>query len=796
MLGSSLNSSFLHNYNYNNNNNHSNPQHQHQHQNQSSQKVVSKLRTKSSNLSNLTRYRASTTTGTTTSAADGNPNHSSTSLTPSGASTVDRPSHSRSKSSGSPANQQTSGSTSNKTSINPTAAPESACATRARSPSASSIPATLYAVTRHTFRAERIDELSVEAGEAVLIVAQSTAEWFVAKPIGKLGQPGLIPVPFVEIRDMVTNQPVLDPRAAVLAARIPSVQDWQRSRREYTDNAVSVNNGSGHGHCQRASAPTALSSGPTTSRSQQADFIRAVDRGSNDSSAYEQGVKDAVRKMSRQSLKSHESGNSSEGTRDGSKTSSLSSPSSIPVSGHLKRYVHDKKARSYRYQLLVKMRDGRCWLLSRTYEDFYDLHTRLLMVEAELESELVLEMQHSLIPPLFAPIKIDNDERARSRGQILHGFVKRLFALPAVMLKHHITQEFFIPGKYDSFLNEPLTSARSHAPKSSSENQHHTQHARPSGGILATHQSPPPYPAPSTPLPPLPATALPSPSTTTAAAAPKYKNSNSPPSSRQLRHRRSNNTGSSESTDLEPFAPPRASYQTHERQESGDTVFSTDSAATQGTAATALSSTEPASGSEKCSPPTSLDARATGMKAGTAGTRFVPPATVTASTITSQPGTLKIKIHYREEWLALRLPGDISVASFLDKVRERLGLEASSLAGISDATGPAGENVVIEILTERRLDGAGAVAAAAAALMSSVGIREDEDNEDYEEAEKRESVFAGAGVGAGAGEIERCVVPVKSQSQEEFDEAKERENGKITVFVREVERTEDVEQAS
>lgn len=40
---------------------------------------------------------------------------------------------------------------------------------------------------KYNFVAERPDELSARYGEPVIIMAHSAREWFVAKPIGRLG---------------------------------------------------------------------------------------------------------------------------------------------------------------------------------------------------------------------------------------------------------------------------------------------------------------------------------------------------------------------------------------------------------------------------------------------------------------------------------------------------------------------------------------------------------------------------------------------------------------------------------
>ena len=56
---------------------------------------------------------------------------------------------------------------------------------------------------------------------------------FVAKPIGRLGGPGLIPVAFVEIRDPATGKPV-----NVAPDAIPMVEEWKKATAEYKAAAI------------------------------------------------------------------------------------------------------------------------------------------------------------------------------------------------------------------------------------------------------------------------------------------------------------------------------------------------------------------------------------------------------------------------------------------------------------------------------------------------------------------------------------------------------------------------------
>ncbi|KAL4081994.1 hypothetical protein V8B97DRAFT_2020506 [Scleroderma yunnanense] len=97
-----------------------------------------------------------------------------------------------------------------------------------------------YAIVLHDFVAERNDELDAKAGDPISVVAQSNREWFVAKPIGRLGRPGLIPASFVEVRDPVTNLPILDVDALIDRGDLPKVEDWKKAMINYKQNSISL----------------------------------------------------------------------------------------------------------------------------------------------------------------------------------------------------------------------------------------------------------------------------------------------------------------------------------------------------------------------------------------------------------------------------------------------------------------------------------------------------------------------------------------------------------------------------
>ncbi|KAF7971047.1 hypothetical protein HWV62_22177 [Athelia sp. TMB] len=95
-----------------------------------------------------------------------------------------------------------------------------------------------YAVVLHDFVAERADELDAKAGDPISVVAQSNREWFVAKPIGKLGRPGLIPVTFVEVRDPASNMPIKDIETLMDRGDLPKVEDWKRAVFNYKASSI------------------------------------------------------------------------------------------------------------------------------------------------------------------------------------------------------------------------------------------------------------------------------------------------------------------------------------------------------------------------------------------------------------------------------------------------------------------------------------------------------------------------------------------------------------------------------
>ncbi|EFX05324.1 protein kinase activator [Grosmannia clavigera kw1407] len=257
----------------------------------------------------------------------------------------------------------------------------------------------VYGVVMYDFQAERADELEAKAGEAIIVIAQSNPEWFVAKPIGRLGGPGLIPVSFVEIRDMTSNTPVPDPQEAVRQAGIPKVEEWKKTAANYKNSSITLgkfevsggNGGSGQMPLEQGMERMSLQQGAAGGRASQNSYLFA------------------------------------------------------PISAHIPRYcfAEDK----YWFVIEAILEDGRQWELSRYYEDFYDFQIALL-TEFPTEAGNTGNKKRTL-PYMPGPVNYVTDAITEGRLHNLDAYVKNLLAQPPYIARCDLVKQFFSPRQGD-----------------------------------------------------------------------------------------------------------------------------------------------------------------------------------------------------------------------------------------------------------------------------------------------------------------------------------------------------------
>ncbi|KAH7319866.1 hypothetical protein B0I35DRAFT_478171 [Stachybotrys elegans] len=284
--------------------------------------------------------------------------------------------------------------------------------------------AMVYGIVMYDFAAERPDELECKAGEAIIVIAQSNPEWFVAKPIGRLGGPGLIPVAFVEIRDMATDKAIENPGDAIKKAGVPKVEEWKKMAAAYKDSSITL------GKFDVGGSPT-----------QAQPLEQGMERLSLQQQQSQQGP--------RQSQQS----NQGYAQQPGSAHQSMQNPYAAkpasqlfaPVQARIPRYcfAEDK----YWFVIEAMLEDGRHWELSRYYEDFYDFQIALL---TEFPAEAGnTGTQKRTLPYMPGPVNYVTDAITQGRLHNLDAYVKNLLGQPAYIARCNLVKQFFAPREGD-----------------------------------------------------------------------------------------------------------------------------------------------------------------------------------------------------------------------------------------------------------------------------------------------------------------------------------------------------------
>ncbi|KAK0620218.1 hypothetical protein B0T14DRAFT_225944 [Immersiella caudata] len=296
--------------------------------------------------------------------------------------------------------------------------------------------AMVYGVVMYDFQAERADELEAKAGEAIIVIAQSNPEWFVAKPIGRLGGPGLIPVTFVEIRDMASNTPVANPQDAVRRAGIPKVEEWKKMAADYKNSSITL------GKFEVGGAPKqSLESDMERMSIQPGGARPGAPNPAVQPPAMPQQQQPQQQPQAQQPRYTAQQNPVQQNTYASKSTSQLFAP----INARIPRYcfAEDK----YWFVIEAELEDGRTWELSRYYEDFYDFQIALL-TEFPVEAGTTGDKQRTL-PYMPGPVNYVTDAITEGRRHNLDAYVKNLLAQPAYISRCSLVKQFFAPREGD-----------------------------------------------------------------------------------------------------------------------------------------------------------------------------------------------------------------------------------------------------------------------------------------------------------------------------------------------------------
>lgn len=248
---------------------------------------------------------------------------------------------------------------------------------------------TLYAVTLYEFKAERPDELDIVAGENLVICAHHDYEWFIAKPITRLGGPGLVPALYVRIIDIShPAQPAqpedADLRSTIDRLQIPTVEQWKDQTARYQALTIPL------GYVSQAGAPAA--------------------------SANTQYFSEAAPALNR-----------------------LLGGAVYVVEAAVELYVLEQGR--YQYLVVARLLNGRTRQLYRFYQDFYDLQVKLLELFPYEAGKM--ENLRRIIPSIPGPLIHVNDSISKLRREKLDYYLRNLVALPAHILRSAEVQTLF-----------------------------------------------------------------------------------------------------------------------------------------------------------------------------------------------------------------------------------------------------------------------------------------------------------------------------------------------------------------
>ncbi|KAF7198593.1 Protein scd2/ral3 [Pseudocercospora fuligena] len=272
----------------------------------------------------------------------------------------------------------------------------------------------IYGVVSYDFHAERPDELDAKEGEAIIVIAQSNPEWFVAKPITRLGGPGLIPVSFIEIRDMTTGQAVPDAVDAVQKAGIPRVEEWKKMAAEYKNTSIPLGtvSTSGVGSIQQGMDRMSLSNG----------FQNGHARSNSYNTQQQQNL-------------------------------------FAPVRASVPRYTFaDDK---FHFVVECKLSNGLHWDLSRIYEDFYELQINLINAFPEEAGQV--SGKPRILPYMPGPVKFVTDNITEGRRSNLDEYLRDLLRLPSHVTCSSLVRNFFSPREGDYEVDPQAVNLDDHA---------------------------------------------------------------------------------------------------------------------------------------------------------------------------------------------------------------------------------------------------------------------------------------------------------------------------------------------
>ncbi|TIA16358.1 hypothetical protein D6C80_04585 [Aureobasidium pullulans] len=281
--------------------------------------------------------------------------------------------------------------------------------------------APVYGIVAYDFKAERPDELEAHEGEAIIVIAQSNPEWFVAKPITRLGGPGLIPVSFVEIKDLTSGQ-TIDSAEAIARAGIPRVEEWKKMAADYKNTSIPLGQ---IGNMQAASQQS------------MAGLQSGMDRMSLNNGGHSRNMSTVSRRTTSQAHSQYPL---------------------APLRASVPRYMYlDEK---FHFIVEATLADGSHWDLTRIYEDFYELQINLIKAFPDEAGNTGAPRTLPLMP---GPVQFVTDRITEGRRENLDEYLYKLLRLGSHVVNSTLVRGFFTPHAGDYEIDPNVVDLNEHS---------------------------------------------------------------------------------------------------------------------------------------------------------------------------------------------------------------------------------------------------------------------------------------------------------------------------------------------
>ncbi|KAL0086271.1 hypothetical protein J3Q64DRAFT_1809297 [Phycomyces blakesleeanus] len=264
----------------------------------------------------------------------------------------------------------------------------------------------LYGVVLYDFQAERSDELNAKEGEPIIVIAQSNPEWFVAKPIGRLGGPGLIPVSFVQVRDAVSGQIITNVSNLRQTSSnfIPNVEEWKKMTQGYEASSIPL--------------------GRIDKQPQQ-----QLQTQQQSQSQFQSPIQDTINEG--RSVKS----GSSWSTRSSASQPIVMAATAVVVSAVIDSFILEGD--QYWFVVYTRLSNNTHRILYRLYEDFYDFQINLLN---DYPVEAGKAKRERILPYMPGPLAVIDQEITAERQRDLNTYCKDLLGLPRYISEGDLVQ--------------------------------------------------------------------------------------------------------------------------------------------------------------------------------------------------------------------------------------------------------------------------------------------------------------------------------------------------------------------